>query len=258
MGHDRPELFIAGRWKRSDSTTDVERRNPATGEVIGRVAVASNADVDEAIAGARASFDSRVWVDTDPKERAAVLDRAADLIEARSDELAELLTAELGCPLSFSKAAHIPNPIKHLRANAEYARNSHYEEKRTTGTASTIVAREPVGVVGAITPWNGPLSSPTIKVAPALGAGCSMVLKPSSETPFTVYALADALSEAGLPEGVLSIVPGGRGTGQHIVAHPEIDKVGFTGSTAVGKTIMKTCADRMARVTLQVGRHRPR
>jgi aldehyde dehydrogenase (NAD+) len=250
---ERPELFIGGHWTRSRGADRVELRNPATGSHVGTAVLASPADMDDAVAAARSAFDSGVWADTPPAERAEVLHRAADALEKRAPELAALITAELGCPIWFSEKAHVPNPIRMMRYYADLTRDFAYDERRTDGTNSSIVTQEPVGVVAAITPWNGPLSTPTLKVAPALAAGCSVVLKPAPETPLTAYALADALSDAGLPDGVLSIVPAGRAAGQHLVEHRDVDKVAFTGSTAAGKKIMASCADRIARVTLELG-----
>ncbi|MGH3149194.1 MAG: aldehyde dehydrogenase [Streptosporangiaceae bacterium] len=250
---DRPQLFIGGTWQdpRGDEVTQV--RNPATGEQLATAALAGPADMDAAVQAARASFDAGAWAGTPPHERAAVLHRAADLLDKRSEELAQAITAELGCPIWFSQRAHVPNPIRHLRYYADLCRDFGYTERRSDGTNTSLVVQEPVGVVAAITPWNGPLSTPTLKTAPALAAGCSVVLKPAPETPLTVYALAEALTEAGLPEGVLSIVPAGREAGEHLVSHPEVDKVAFTGSTAAGKRIMAICAERIARVTLELG-----
>jgi betaine-aldehyde dehydrogenase len=250
---DRPDLFVGGTWTRSNTTTTNEVRNPATGRLVGRFAQASVEDAGAAVAAARASFDGGEWATTDPAVRSEVLRKAADLLESRADELAVTLTSELGCPLWFSRRAHVPNPIRHLRYYADLTKRYPYEEERGDGAFVSLVTQEPVGVVAAITPWNGPLSTPTIKVAPALGAGCSVVLKPSPETPLTVYALAEALADAGLPDGVLSIIPGDREVGEALVADPEVDKVAFTGSTAAGKRIMARCADRIARVTLELG-----
>jgi aldehyde dehydrogenase (NAD+) len=251
---DRPQLFIGGTWHdpRGDEVTEV--RNPATGAPLATAALACAADMDAAVRAARASFDAGVWAGTSPHERAAVLHRAADLLEKRSDELAQAITAELGCPIWFSQRAHVPNPIRQLRYYADLCRDFGYEERRGDAITNTsLVVQEPVGVVAAITPWNGPLSTPALKTAPALAAGCSVVLKPAPETPLTVYALAEALAEAGLPEGVLSIVPAGREAGEHLVRQPGVDKVAFTGSTAAGKRIMALCAERIARVTLELG-----
>ena len=250
---DRAQLFIGGTWQDSRGGETTEVRNPATGARLATAALACADDMDAAVRAARASFDAGVWARTPPHERAAVLHRAADLLDKRSDELAQAITAELGCPIWFSQRAHVPNPIRHLRYYADLCRDFGYTERRSDGTNTSLVVQEPVGVVAAITPWNGPLSTPTLKTAPALATGCSVVLKPAPETPLTVYALAEALAEAGLPEGVLSIVPADREAGEHLVRHPEVDKVAFTGSTAAGKRIMALCAERIARVTLELG-----
>ncbi|GAA5080833.1 betaine-aldehyde dehydrogenase [Thermocatellispora tengchongensis] len=250
---ERPELFVGGQWAAPREGRKVRVRNPATGEDVGEAGLAGPADIDDAVAAARAAFDSGVWAGEAPERRAEVLRAAAELLEKRAAELARLITAELGCPIWFSERAHVPNPIRHLRYYAGLAAEFAYDELRTDGVNTSLVTQEPVGVVGAITPWNGPLSTPALKVAPALAAGCSVVLKPPPETPLTAYHLAEALAEAGLPEGVLSVVPGDRDAGAHLVAHPEVDKVAFTGSSAAGKKIMAVCAERIARVTLELG-----
>ncbi|WP_425581950.1 aldehyde dehydrogenase [Streptosporangium fragile] len=250
---ERSELFIGGRWVRGKGSRPIQVRNPATGERVGGASLASPADVDDAVAAARESFDSGVWAGAAPERRSEVLSAAADLLEKRAPEIARLITSELGCPIWFSERAHVPNPIRHLRYYAAMARDFTYDERRTDGVNTSLVTQEPVGVVGAVTPWNGPLSTPVLKVAPALAAGCSVVLKPPPETPLTAYHLAEALAEAGLPEGVLSVLPGDRDAGEHLVAHPGVDKVAFTGSSAAGKKIMAVCADRIARVTLELG-----
>jgi aldehyde dehydrogenase (NAD+) len=251
---ERPELFIGGRWLASGGPERAEIHNPATGAYVGSASLASPADIDKAVAAARTSFDSGIWADAPPRQRAEVLYKAAELLEKQAGDLAVSITAELGCPIWFSERAHVPNPIRHLRYYAGLAQDFAYDERRTdaAGNAS-IVTQEPVGVVAAITPWNGPLSTPSLKIGPALAAGCSVVLKPPPETPLTVHRLADAFLEAGLPEGVLSVVPAGREAGQHLVDHREVDKVAFTGSSAAGKAIMAAAADRVARVTLELG-----
>jgi betaine-aldehyde dehydrogenase len=227
--------------------------NPAGLGTVARVQLANAGDMDRAVRMARESFESGVWRDQAPADRARVIRDAADRLEKRIPELAKLLTEELGCPIWFSEKAHVPNPVRHLRYYADLIQDKSFDDLRTDGTNTSLVVEEPVGVVGAITPWNGPLSSPTIKVAPALAAGCSVVVKPSTETPLTVMALGEVLAEAGLPEGVLSILPAGRDAGEVLFKHPEVDKVAFTGSTVVGQMIMRACADRVARVTLELG-----
>jgi len=247
------QLWMGGHWERSSSGRTAEVINPAGKHVIARVELADAADMDRAVGLARESFDSGIWREQTPAERASVLREAADRLEKRLPELARLLTSELGCPLWFSERAHVPNPIRHLRYYADLIDGRSFDDVRTDGVNTSVVVEEPVGVVGAITPWNGPLSSPTIKIAPALAAGCSVVVKPSTETPLTIMALAEALAESGLPAGVLSILPAGRDAGERLIGHPDVDKIAFTGSTETGVMIMKACADRMARVTLELG-----
>ncbi|KAA9164456.1 aldehyde dehydrogenase [Amycolatopsis acidicola] len=250
---ERPRLFVGGRWSEPSGGTRADVLNPATSEVAGVAAFAAPSDVDAAVAAASASFASGVWSRAAPAERARVLRAAADILEAHLDELAHLMTSEMGVLLSYAQRVHIPNPIRTLRYYADYAEKFEYEEHRHDGTNGSLVSREPVGVVGAVTPWNGPLSNPVMKLAPALASGCSVVLKPAPDTPLSAYALAEALAWAGLPEGVLSVVPGGRDIGELVVTDPRVDKVAFTGSTAVGRRVMALCAERVARVTLELG-----
>ncbi len=252
-GTEVQRLWIGGSWRDSIDGTIADVINPSGLGRITEFQLAGPKDMEEAIGRARRSFEDGAWRTATPKERAGVIRGAADEIERRLPELAELLTAELGCPLWFSTKAHIPNPIRHLRYYADLIETHPFDDFRNDGVNESVVVDEPVGVVGAITPWNGPLSSPTIKVAPALAAGCSVVLKPASQTPLTIMALGEAFAAAGLPEGVLSIVPAGRAAGQLLIGHPQVDKIAFTGSTETGIMIMKTCADRMARVTLELG-----
>ena len=247
------QLWMGGRWEASSGNRVTEVVNPAGLDTVARAQLAAPDDMRKAVALARESFDSGIWRDLAPAQRASVLRDAADRLEKRLPELARLLTSELGCPLWFAEKAHVPNPIRHLRYYADLVDGRSFDDHRSDGTNTSIVVEEPIGVVGAITPWNGPLSSPTLKVAPALAAGCSIVVKPSSQTPLTVMALGEALAEAGLPPGVLSILPAGRDAGEVLLHHPDVDKIAFTGSTETGVMIMKACAERMARVTLELG-----
>ncbi|HVV11231.1 aldehyde dehydrogenase [Amycolatopsis sp.] len=250
---ERTRLFLGGRWAEPSAGTRAHVLNPATGEVSGVAAFAAPSDVDTAVAAASSSFASGVWSRTPPAERARVLRAAADILEAQLGELAQLMTSEMGVLLSYATRVHVPNPIRVLRYYAGYAEKYDYEEHRHDGTTGSLVSREPVGVVGAVTPWNGPLSNPVMKLAPALASGCSVVLKPAPDTPLSAYALAEALSLAGLPDGVLSVIPGGRDIGEQLVTDPRVDKVAFTGSTAAGRRVMALCAERVARVTLELG-----
>jgi aldehyde dehydrogenase (NAD+) len=249
----RPDVFVGGRWVPSRGGTQQPAVDPSTGAAFGSAVLASTDDIDAGVAAARDSFDADVWSGRPAAERAAVLRGAAAYLEQLGADAVDLLTRELGCPRWFSERAHVPNPIRHLRYYADLIEREPLEEVRDDGTNRSLVIREPVGVVGAITPWNGPLSSPAIKIGPALAMGCSVVLKPPPETPLTAYLLADAFAAAGLPEGVLSVLPGGRDIGAYLVRHPQVDKIAFTGSTAAGRQIMADCAARIARVTLELG-----
>ncbi|MFR9807220.1 aldehyde dehydrogenase [Pseudonocardia sp. RS010] len=251
---DRPQVFVGGRWTTPSDGATVRITNPATREHLGDAALGTVAEMDAAVAAARTSFDSGVWSRATPAERAAVLHKAADLLEQRLPTLSDGLTRELGCPLWFSRAAHASNAFRHLRYYAALIESMEFAEtRRDESGATSVVTQEPVGVVAAITPWNSPLSNPMMKLSPALAAGCSAILKPPPDTPLSGYALAEALADAGLPDGVLSVVPADRQVGEYLVAHREVDKVSFTGSTAAGKKIMAACADRVARVTLELG-----
>lgn len=247
------KVFIGGQWVDSEGGELVDVLFPGDGTPIGRARLGSTADIDRAVDAASTSFDAGTWRNTPGKERRAVLERAADILEKKIDVIADTMSSELGCPRWFSTGFHIPSPIRNLRYYAKLAETHTFEEVRSDGTNRSLVIHEPVGVAAGITPWNAPLGTPILKAAPALAAGCSVVLKPAPETPFTVAHLADALYEAGLPEGVFSMVPGDREAGAHLVGHPLVDKVGFTGSTAAGRAIMAACADRIARPTLELG-----
>lgn len=249
----RPAVYVGGRWTPSRGGVEKQAIDPSSGVVFGTATLATIEDVDAAVQSARESFDDGRWANVPVADRAAVLRAAAEHIEKLGSDAVDLLTRELGCPRWFSERAHVPNPIRHLRYFADLIESARLDEERSDGANRSIVVREPVGVVGAITPWNGPLSSPAIKIGPALAAGCSVILKPPPETPLTAYLLADAFEAAGLPEGVLSVVPGGREVGMHLVRHPQVDKIAFTGSTAAGRQIMADCATRIARVTLELG-----
>jgi betaine-aldehyde dehydrogenase len=249
---DRTSHYIDGEWRES-SGESVEISNPASGETLGTISAATSEDVDAAVAAAKASFESGVWRKTPPAERAALLRRTCEILEPRIEEITDLLTSELGVPRWFAEMAHVPMPLKFMRSFADLAEQLAWEEDRDDGKLRSTIVRQPVGVVGAITPWNGPLTNPTTKVAPALAAGCSVVLKAAPVTPLTGFILIEALEEAGLPPGVVNYVPGDRDAGRHLVSHPDIEKVAFTGSTAAGRQIMAACADRIARVTLELG-----
>jgi aldehyde dehydrogenase (NAD+) len=248
------KLFIGGRWTAPSTDQVIEVHCPATGEYVGKVPLAAPADVDAAVAAARAAFDNGPWPSTPPKERAAVLAKALSLMEERKDEFVSRLGAETGQPPTSVETMHWMSSIGALGFFAGPAADQvKWQEVRTGGYGQTIVHREPIGVVGAIVAWNVPLFLAVNKLGPALLAGCTVVLKPAAETPLTANLLAQAFADAGLPEGVLSVVPGGADTGQALTSNPDIDIFSFTGSSAVGKEVAKRAADLLKPCTLELG-----
>ncbi|MFJ5265790.1 aldehyde dehydrogenase family protein [Streptomyces sp. NPDC088387] len=222
--------------------------NPANGRVIAAVPAGTAADVDSAVAAARTAFPA--WAATGVTDRVATVRRLADVLESRVEEIALTITAELGSPLTESRIAQAGQPVALARATADVAQDFPWSE--TIG--NSLVLRESLGVVGAITPWNFPLNQMMSKVAPALLAGNTLVVKPSEVTPLTARILAEAAAEAGLPGGVLNIVHGaGPVVGAAITAHPDVDMVTFTGSTAAGRLVAASAADSVKRVTLELG-----
>ncbi|MCW3843205.1 aldehyde dehydrogenase family protein [Micromonospora yasonensis] len=244
----RRHLHVAGEWVDPADGESIPVENPATGEIVGQVPAGTPADVGRAVAAARAAFPG--WAATAPAERADHLDRLHAALAARADEIARTVALELGTPLKLAARVQAGLPLAVLRGMVDLAARPPAEE--TVG--NSLVVREPVGVVGAITPWNYPLHQVVAKVAPALAAGCTVVLKPSELTPLTAYLLFDAVAEAGLPAGVVNLVPGtGPVVGEALAAHPDVDLVSFTGSTVTGRRIAHLAADRIARVALELG-----
>lgn len=247
------KLFIGGKWVPPSTSDVVEVHSPATGEYVGKVPMAAPADVDAAVAAARKAFDEGPWPTTPATERAAVLAAAVKLLEDRADEFKHLLTLETGQPATIVDVMQYGAAVSTLTYYAGAAENFPWRDIRDGIYGQTLVIREPVGVVGAIVAWNVPLFLAVNKLGPALLAGCTIVLKPAAETPLSTFALAEVLAEAGLPEGVLSIVPGGPETGQALTANPDVDKFTFTGSSAVGKEIGKLAAEKLKPCTLELG-----
>src|SRR4051794_25569174 len=245
---DRSRLYIGGAWTAPTSTGTTAVDNPATEEVLAHVPAGTAADVDRAVEAARAAFDG--WSATPMADRGAVLDRLHQALAARAGDIARTVGLELGTPLKVAKAVQAGLPLTVLRGYADLAARPVSEE--TIG--HSLVVHEPVGVVGAITPWNYPLHQVVAKVAAALAAGCTVVLKPSELTPLVAYLLFDAAEEAGVPAGVLNLVTGtGPQVGAAIAGHPGVDMVSFTGSTATGRAISHAAADRIAKVALELG-----
>ncbi|GAB93284.1 aldehyde dehydrogenase [Gordonia rhizosphera] len=250
---DQPQLFIGGRWVDPHSTETLEVFSPATGERVGSVPLGDETDVDTAVQTARAAFESGIWRNTPPADRAAVLNRAADLINERTADITNLVSAEMGAtPTDVATLQQLP-ATGVLQGYAAAATDFPWEERRTGLFGETLVTREPVGVVGAIIAWNVPLFLLCNKLGPALAAGCSIVLKPAPETPLNANLLAQIFVDAGVPEGVISVVPGGVATGQALVDHPDVDKITFTGSTAAGRRIAARCGETLKRCSLELG-----
>ncbi|GIH69851.1 aldehyde dehydrogenase [Sphaerimonospora thailandensis] len=251
LQHDT--LFIGGDWVAPAGTGTIEVISPHSEEVVARVPEGTPADMDRAVAAARDAFDNGPWPRMTMAERAAVVGRLADIYDSRQGEMAETITLEMGSPITFSQLAQAPQPLGMLRYFAELGRTFPVEEERPGLFGPVIVRREPVGVVAAIVPWNVPQFVIMSKLAPALVAGCTVVIKPAPETPLDSYLLAEMIKEAGIPAGVVNIVAAGREAGEHLVSHPGVDKVAFTGSTAAGRRIGGICGEQLKRCTLELG-----
>ncbi|MFE5858208.1 aldehyde dehydrogenase [Streptomyces sp. NPDC056500] len=246
-------LFIGGAWVEPSGSDTIEIVSPVTEQVIGRVPHATPADVDKAVAVAREAFDHGPWPRMTLAERIEVVTRIKDALAARHQELAELVTLQNGSPMLFSVRGQALSAVGVFGVALAAAAGFAEEDERQGTGGPVLVRREPVGVVAAITPWNVPQLTIAGKLAPALLAGCTIILKPSPETPLDALWLADLCAEAGVPDGVLSVLPADRETGAHLVSHPGIDKVAFTGSVGAGKAIMAAAAAHLTRVSLELG-----
>ncbi|WP_201407120.1 aldehyde dehydrogenase [Mycobacterium paraintracellulare] len=244
--------YVAGKWITGAPAETIDVTSPTSGEVLGTVSVAGRDDVDAAVAAARAALPA--WAATSPAERGAALGRLADALEARKGELADLTTAEIGSPRSWSTFGQVITAVGVLKAYASITADYPFFATRPSMTGGTVEVRHvPVGVVGAIVPWNTPLFIAALKLGPALAAGCTVVLKPAPDAPLEFAALTDAIEQAGIPDGVVNVVNGGAATGELLTEHPGVDKVSFTGSTAVGARIAASCGSRIRRYSLELG-----
>jgi len=251
------QLLIDGQWV--DGAKKFDTINPATGEVLTQIAEGSSADVDRAVEAARRALEDRngPWRKLSASERGRLIWKLADLVEKNIDEFAELETLDNGKPIFESRYVDMPMVIDVLRYYAGLATKIHGETVNTLETAFTYTLREPVGVVGLIVPWNFPLLLASWKVGPALACGNTIVWKPASQTSLTTLRFGKLAIEAGVPAGVLNIVTGPGAVGRVMVKHPGIDKIAFTGSTAVGQEIMRSAADTVKRITLELGGKSP-
>ncbi|MFF7159193.1 aldehyde dehydrogenase family protein [Streptomyces sp. NPDC008139] len=244
----RDAQYIGGKWRPAAGGGRIDVVNPVTEKVIGQVPAGTAEDVDEAVRAARAALPG--WAATPPAERGAILGAVRDLMAARREEIAATVAAELGAPPAFAAAVHTDMPTAVMGGFAALAAGYAFEEQ----VGNSRVFQEPVGVVGAITPWNYPLHQVVAKAAPALAAGCTVVLKPAEDTPLVAQLFAAILDEAGLPAGVFNLVTGlGPVAGQALAEHPGVDMVSFTGSTAVGRQIGATAGAAVKRVALELG-----
>ena len=252
-------LFIGGEWVDASGGRTFDTINPATGAVLTSVAEAGASDVDAAVSAARKAFEdtSGPWRKMSASERGRVLWKIADLLEKNIDELAEPETLDNGKPIFESRYVDLPMIVDVFRYYAGWATKIHGETININESAFTYTLREPVGVVGAIVAWNFPLLLTSWKLGPALACGNTVVLKPAEQTPLTALRFGELCAEAGLPAGVLNIITGGPETGAALVSHPGVDKIAFTGSTSVGKTIMRDAAETLKRVTLELGGKSP-
>jgi len=247
------KLFIGGRWVEPSTSDVIEVRSPATGEYVGKVPLAAAADVDAACAAARRAFDEGPWPRMTPQERQAVIANAVKLIEDRADLFKFLLKSETGQPAMIVDMVQYGAAVSGLQYYSTAADKFTWTDVRDGIYGQTLVLREPIGVVGAVAAWNVPMFLACNKLGPALLAGCTMVLKPAAETPLSVNALAEVFAEAGLPEGVLSVVPGGAETGRALTANPDVDKYTFTGSSEVGREAGRLAAEKLKPCTLELG-----
>jgi aldehyde dehydrogenase (NAD+) len=253
----RRQLFITGEWRDAAGRKTIEVVNPATEDVIAEVASAGQADVDAAVAAARAAFDGP-WSRLSARERGRIVWKIGEKLMEKADEIARLETLHNGKPIFESRQIEVPAAAECFQYFAGWADKIHGETIPVKGNFLTYTLREPVGVVAAIVPWNFPLLLTAWKVAPALACGNTVIIKPASQTPLTALALAEVAQEAGLPPGVLNVITGpGSTVGRMIVEHPGIDKIAFTGDTSTGKGIMKGSADTLKRITLELGGKSP-
>ncbi|MDI3389523.1 aldehyde dehydrogenase family protein [Streptomyces sp. B-S-A8] len=251
MNH-RSKIYVDGAWYPSTGSETTQVVNAATEQITGSTPAATAEDVDRAVSAARRAFED--WSQTPAEQRAKLLDRAVEALLDRQTELATLISQEVGMPYLHSNLIQVGLPVMSFATAAELARSYAFTEQ----LHNSLVVREPIGVVGAITPWNYPLHQIAAKVAPALAAGCTVVLKPSEAAPLNAFVLADILHEVGLPDGVFNLVSGtGAVVGEAITAHPDVDMVSFTGSTRAGRRVAELAAATVKRVALELGGKSP-
>ena len=248
----RDKIYVNGAWVASSATEVIEVINPATEEVVGTIPAGTVDDVDRAVAAAKAAF--RSWANVSPEERGKLLQRIAETIQSRSEEIGKLISSEMGMPVQQAVMIQAGLPGRTFASLAKVLESYEFEEPM----GGALIVREPVGVVGAITPWNYPLHQIALKVAAALAAGCTVVLKPSEVAPLNAFLLTEILDEVGLPPGVFNLVSGvGPVVGERLAAHPDVDMISFTGSTRAGRRVHEVASATIKRVALELGGKSP-
>ncbi len=249
---DRRKFYINGSWVDPREARDLHITNPSTEQICAVISNGSEDDVDCAVAAARSAFPS--WSTTPVSERAGLLSRLLEIYLERSDEMASAISLEMGAPISLARKAQVPLGEANIRSSIDVLKSFSFERALNEHATNQQIIYEPVGVCGLITPWNWPISQVTLKVVPALGAGCAVILKPSEVAPLSSVLLAEMIHEVGFPAGVFNLVHGdGVGVGSGLSMHPDIDMVSFTGSTRAGVAVSKNAAETVKRVTLELG-----
>jgi len=254
------KMLINGKWIPAASGKTFPTYNPATGEVLARVAEGDKEDIDQAVKAARAAFENGPWRKMSPSQRGRAIWKLGDLIEENLEEFAELEMLDNGKPLKIARVADVPLAADIFRYMAGWATKIEGNTIPISmpGKYFAYTLREPVGVIGQIIPWNFPLLMAAWKLSPALAAGCTVVLKPAEQTPLSALRLGELIQEAGIPEGVVNVVPGyGEKAGAALAAHPDVDKIAFTGSTEVGKLIVQAASGNLKKVSLELGGKSP-
>ena len=250
---DHDTIFVNGEWVRAATTDRIEVISPWSEEVIATVPSASREDVDIAVSAAQQALTSGPWPSMSLEDRIGILERFRDLLLETSEELAQLITDEMGCPIAQSRSIQVVNPVGILEAYRDTAKAYPFRAIRRSANGQALVTREPIGVVAGVVPWNVPASLTAQKIVPALLTGCTIVLKPAPETPLDAYLIAGLLERAGLPPGVVNVVPADREVSEYLISHPGVSKVTFTGSSAAGRRIAEICGSDLRRVTLELG-----
>ena len=249
---DASKHYINGQWVASIDGREMAVENPSTEEKIATITLGGVADADAAVAAAKAAFPA--WAATDPLDRIAALERLMEVYKGQAEDMAQAISSEMGAPIALAKTAQVGAGAGHLKNTIRTAKGFAFERPLGDHAPCDMILYEPVGVCALITPWNWPMNQVMLKVAPALAAGCTMVLKPAEQAPLSAMLLAEMIDAAGFPPGVFNLVNGdGAGVGAHLTAHPDVNMVSFTGSTRAGVAISKAAADTVKRVSLELG-----